>query len=150
MDLSAKFTDNSGSDAPAGLFKLSTNKVTVPAKGSAEVTVTLDPQSGALVPVIKDRFLPIVDGKTVAHTALGMIKEEERYSLTINATDRDGSPALAYINLLGPDGDPQFIAVNGTKELRLKPGTYSVMSMMDVDAKRITPVLHSSEIRKLT
>ncbi|MEH7504635.1 S8 family serine peptidase [Neobacillus drentensis] len=134
LDLSATFTDGRGSDAPAGLLKLSTDKVTVPAKGSTDVTVTLDPQSGDDGARYQGQVSANLDGKTVAHTALGMIKEDEKYSLTINAIDRDGSPALAYINVLGKDGDPQFIAVDGTKELRLKPGTYSVMSLMDVDA----------------
>ncbi len=69
----------------------------------------------------------------MVHTALGMIKEEEKYPLSIKATDRDGEPALAYFNLIGPDGFPEFYAVDGTKELRLVPGTYSVISMMDVD-----------------
>ena len=134
LDLSANFTDGDSSDVPAGLLKLSTDKVTVPAHGSTKVTVTLDPQFGALGARYQGQISANLDGKTVAHTALGMIKEEEKYSLTINAIDRDGSPALAYINVLGKDGDPQFMAVNGTKELRLKPGTYSVMSLMDVDA----------------
>ncbi|MEH7613017.1 S8 family serine peptidase [Gottfriedia acidiceleris] len=133
LDLSAKITDNSDADAPAGLFKLSTNKVTVPAKGSAKVTVTLDPNVGANGQRYQGQISANVDGKTVVHTALAMIKEEERYPLTLNAIGRDGNPALAYINLLGPDGVPDFIAVNGTTELRLKPGTYSAMSMMDVD-----------------
>lgn len=134
LDLSTKVTDNSGSDAPAGLLKLSTDKVTVPGKGSADVTVTLDPQLGALGARYQGQLSANVNGKTVAHTALGMIKEEEKYPLTLKAIDRNGSPALAYINLLGPNGDPQFIAVDGTTELRLPPGTYSAMSLMDVDA----------------
>jgi len=135
LDLTAKITGNDDSDAPAGLFKLSTNTVTVPAKGSAKVTVTLDPKLGALGARYQGQISANVEGKTVVHTSLAMIKEEEKYALTLNATDRDGSPTLAYINLLGPDGDPLFIAVNGTTELRLKPGTYSAMSMMDVDSE---------------
>ncbi|MEH7333892.1 S8 family serine peptidase [Neobacillus drentensis] len=133
LNLSAKVTDNSGSDAPSGFLKLSTDKVTIPAKSSADVTVTLDPQLGALGARYQGQLSAAADGKTVAHTAIGMIKEEERYPLTLTAIDRDGAPALAYINLLGPDGVPQFMAVDGRKELRLPPGTYSVMSMMDVD-----------------
>jgi subtilisin family serine protease len=133
LDLSVSFTDTKGSDTPAGLIKLSTDKVTVPAKGSADVTVTLDPQLGVPGARYQGQLSANVAGQTVAHTAIGMIKEDERYPLTINATDRTGSPTIAYINLLGPNGEPQFMAVDGTKELRLPPGTYSVMSMMDVD-----------------
>lgn len=135
LDLSAKVTGKNNSDAPADLFKLSTNKITVPAKGSAKVTVTLDPKVAANGERYQGQISANAEGKTVVHTALAVIKEEERYPLTLKAIDRDGSPALAYINLLGPDGIPQFIAVNGTTELRLKPGTYSAMSMMDVDSE---------------
>ncbi|MGG1676030.1 S8 family serine peptidase [Neobacillus sp. NRS-1170] len=133
LDLSVKVTDNRVADAPAGMIKISTNQITVPAKGTADVSVKLDPQLGALGARYQGQLTASADGQTVVHTALGMIKEEERYPLTLKAIDRDGSPTLTYINLLGPDGVPQFMAVDGTKELRLPPGTYSVMSMMDVD-----------------
>ncbi len=43
LDLTEAVTDNNGSNVPAGMIKLSTDKVTVPAKGSADVTVTIDP-----------------------------------------------------------------------------------------------------------
>lgn len=135
LDLSAKITDSNDADAPDGLFKLSTNKVTVPAKGSANVTVTLDPNAGANGSRYQGQISANVDGKTVVHTAVAMIKEEERYPLTLKAIGRDGNPTLTYINLLGPDGIPEFYAIDGTTELRLKPGTYSAMSMMDVDAE---------------
>lgn len=134
LDLSAKITDISGADAPAGLFKLSTNKVIVPAKGTAKVTVTLDPKVGANGARYQGQISADVEGKTAVHTSLAMIKEEERYPLTLKAIDRNGSPTLAYINLLGPSGVPEFMAIDGTKELRLKPGTYSAMSMMSVDS----------------
>ncbi len=133
LDLTKAVTDNNGSDAPDGMIKLSTDKVTVPAKGGTDVIVTIDPQLGALGARYQGQIFATMDGQTVAHTALGMIKEEEKYPLTINATDRDGEPALAYFNLIGPTGVPEFYAVDGTKELRLVPGNYSVMSMMDVD-----------------
>ncbi|MGM0836608.1 MAG: S8 family serine peptidase [Bacillota bacterium] len=133
LDLSATFTDSSGSEAPAGLLKLSANKVTVAAKGSADITVTLDPQFSALGSRYQGHLSAKVNDQTVAHTAMGMMKEDERYSLTINATDRDGSPNRAIISLVGPNKEPEFMVVEGTKELRLPTGTYSVMSLMDVD-----------------
>ncbi|PEC50993.1 peptidase [Bacillus sp. AFS096315] len=133
LDLSAKVTDNSNSNAPNGFLKLSTNKITVPAKGSAKVTVTLDPNQGAAGSRYQGQISADIDGKTIVHTSLAMIKEDERYPLTLKAIDRDGSPALAYATLFGPSGKPVPVTIDGTKELRLSPGTYSVMSMMNVD-----------------
>ncbi|MFJ7933272.1 S8 family serine peptidase [Sporosarcina sp. NPDC096371] len=133
LELSTTFKDNNGSEAPDGLVTLSSNEVTVPAKGSADVFVTVDPESGVAGNRYQGQLSAIVDGQTVAHTAMVMGKEEEKYALTINATDRDGSPAQTLISIVGPNKEPEFLAVVGTKELRLPPGVYSVMSLMDVD-----------------
>ncbi|MFJ7934398.1 S8 family peptidase [Sporosarcina sp. NPDC096371] len=134
LDLAATFTGNNDSETPEGLLKLSEDTVTVPAKGSADVVVTVDPESAVVGNRYQGHLSAIVDGQTVAHTAMGMSKEEERYALTINAVDRDGSPALAHISLVGQNMYPQFMVVEGKKELRLPAGTYSVMTLMDVDA----------------
>lgn len=133
LDLTAAVSDGNGSTAPSGIITLSTDKVTVPPNSNAEVKVTVNPQLAALGTRYQGHISAAISGETVVHTALAMVKEEEKYSLTINATDRDGSPALAYFNLVGPSGVPEFYAVDGTRELRLVPGTYSVLSMMDVD-----------------
>jgi subtilisin family serine protease len=133
LDLTASVSDGNGSTAPSGMITLSKDKVTVAPNSNAEVNVTLDPQLAALGTRFQGHISAAIDGDSVVHTALAMVKEEEKYSLTINATDRNGSPALAYFNLVGPSGVPEFFAVDGTRELRLVPGTYSVMSMMDVD-----------------
>lgn len=135
LELSTTFKNQNGSDAPAGMLTLSTDKVTVPAKGSANVTISLDPKLGNFGSRYQGHLTAKVDGISVAHTSLGMIKEDEKYPLTIKAIDRDGSPNVAYVTLIGGNmKNPEVIGVNGTKELRLPPGTYSVMSMMDVDS----------------
>ncbi|MFP7297132.1 S8 family serine peptidase [Neobacillus niacini] len=134
LDLTASVSDSNGKTAPSGMITLSSDKVTVPPNSNAEVKVTLDPMLAAMGARYQGHISAAMNGDTVVHTALAMIKEEEKYPLTINATDRNGSPALAYFNLVGPSGVPEFLAVDGTRELRLVPGTYSVMSMMDVDS----------------
>ncbi|MFJ7933273.1 S8 family serine peptidase [Sporosarcina sp. NPDC096371] len=133
LELSTTFKDASGADAPDGLVELSSNEVTVPAKGSAEVFVTVDPESGVVGSRYQGQLTAIVGGQTVAHTAMVMGKEVERYPLVINATDRDGTPAEAVVTLVGPNGLAEYLYVVGKEELRLPPGTYSVMSFMDVD-----------------
>ncbi|MFF2753546.1 S8 family serine peptidase [Psychrobacillus sp. NPDC058041] len=132
LDLSATFIDNNGI-ASEELLQLSADQVTVPANESAEVTVTVDPKEAAVGSRYQGQLTAMVDGQIVAHTAMVMGKEEERFSLTINATNRDGNPAETVVSIVGPNNYPGFLNVQGTTELRLPPGTYSVMSMMDVD-----------------
>ncbi|MEE6449260.1 S8 family serine peptidase [Gottfriedia acidiceleris] len=136
LDLSISFTDANGQPAPNGLIKQSADKVTIPAKGTATVQLSLDVSKGALGATYQGQLSASLDGKVVTHTSMNMTKESERYNLTLNAIDRDGSPNLAYSYVYNFEtGTYQKVAVDGTKTLRLPPGTYSVMSMMQVDTK---------------
>lgn len=135
LNLEPTFTDAAGKPAPSGLLMLSATSITVPAKGKASVTVTVDPNLGALGARYQGQLKANLDGKTIAHTSMAMIKEDERYSLTLNAIDRDGTPAVAYVLLFSANKKAtEYEIVNGTKEMRLPPGTYSAMSLMDVDS----------------
>lgn len=134
LNLQADFKNANGNAAQSGMLSLSETQITVPANGTKIVTVTLDPQLGELGSRYEGHLTATdADGKQVAHTSMGMLKEEEKYSLTLNATDREGNPTLAYAALFSKDMDPEIVAVNGTTELRLRPGTYSAMSLMEVD-----------------
>lgn len=134
LDLQADFKNATGQDAPAGMLSVSESQITVPANSKKEVTVTLNADLGELGSRYQGHLTAKdLSGKQVAHTAMGMVKEEEKYSLTFKAIDRKGAPALTYVGLVNKDMDVEFVAVNGTTELRLRPGTYSAMSMMEVD-----------------
>ncbi|MEU5920822.1 S8 family serine peptidase [Streptomyces sp. NPDC047141] len=120
---------------PAGVAALADTTLTVPAHGTASTTVTGD---GAKAPVGRSsgRITATAGGTPVAHTALGLVKEEERYTLTVHVKDRDGAPAPAHLGVqqLTRDVDPFPAAVgeSGTLALRLKPGTYTVDTFLDV------------------
>ncbi|RSS39133.1 S8 family serine peptidase [Streptomyces sp. WAC08241] len=120
---------------PAGVAALADTALTVPAHGTASTTVTGD---GTKAPVGQSsgRITATADGAPVARTALGLVKEEERYTLTVHVKDRDGAPAPASLGVqqLAPGVDPFPAAVggSGTLELRLKPGTYTVDTFLDV------------------
>lgn len=107
----------------------------MPAHGTASTTVTGD---GSKAPVgeTSGRIVASVDGTPVAHTAFGLVKEEERYTLTVHVKDRDGAPTAAYLAVqqLAQDVDAYSASVgdSGTLELRLRPGTYSLTSFLDV------------------
>lgn len=135
LDLTVDVTDSDGAATPKGMITLSSNQITIDAKSSTEVKGTLNPQLGALGTRYQGHISASSEGQIVAHTALAMVKEEEKYSLTLNATDRDGSPGKGYFFLLGPHGEPLFMQIDGKKELRLVPGTYSVMAWMEVDSQ---------------
>ncbi len=138
LNLEPTFKDAAGTPAPAGLLKLSATSITVPAKGKASVTVTADPNLGAVDAKKGSRYqgqlAANLDGKTVVHTTMSLLKESEKYTLTLKAIDRDGSPAVASTAFFGENLPGKFVYVEGTKELRLPPDTYSAMSLMEVDA----------------
>ncbi|MFI6418145.1 S8 family serine peptidase [Streptomyces sp. NPDC050842] len=120
---------------PAGVAALADTTLTVPAHGSASTTVTGD---GTKAPVGQSsgRITATAGGTSVAHTALGLVKEEERYTLTVHVKDRDGAPTSAYLGMKklaqGEQPFPATVGESGTVELRLKPGTYTVDSFLDV------------------
>ncbi len=120
---------------PAGVTALADTALTVPAHGTASTTVTGD---GAKAPVGQSsgRITATAGGARVAHTALGLVKEEERYTLTVHVKDRDGAPAPAFLGVQklarGEDPFPATVGESGTLELRLKPGTYTVDTFLDV------------------
>ncbi|WP_246017004.1 S8 family serine peptidase [Micromonospora pisi] len=120
--------------APAGLFTLSTNRVTVPAHGTGSVTLTakLDllpvdqPISGMIH--AKDNT-----GTVRAHTLIGAVREGQRQNLTVVATDRSGKPLSGKVIVTAQN---LFAAVDldasGTGTLRLPVGSYSGWLSADV------------------
>ncbi|MFC5802234.1 S8 family serine peptidase [Streptomyces formicae] len=122
--------------APAGVASLADTTLTVPAGGTAQTTVTGDGSKAAVGNNGGRITATTADGKVVARTALGLVKEEERYTLTVHVKDRDGAPVPAYLGVQklaeGEDPFPATVGESGTLELRLKPGTYSVSSFLDV------------------
>ncbi|MCI3930472.1 S8 family serine peptidase [Streptomyces sp. AN091965] len=121
--------------AAEGVVTLADTKLTVPAHGTVATTVTGD---GARAPVgnTSGRIVASAGGERVAHTVFGLVKEEERYTLTLRVKDRDGAPTGAdvVVHPLAKGADPTPAAVGGSGELklRLKPGAYSLSSFLDV------------------
>ncbi|WP_299745971.1 S8 family serine peptidase [uncultured Rossellomorea sp.] len=133
LELESAFTNAEGEEAPNGMLTVSDQTVTVPAGGTVDVNVTLDSTLGETGSRYQGFLTAKKDGIELVRTAMAMVKEEERYPLTLNATDRDGSKGQAYVVLFSEKMEPEVVGVDGTLELRLPPGTYSAMSLMDVD-----------------
>ncbi|MFJ3418833.1 S8 family serine peptidase [Streptomyces sp. NPDC086082] len=121
--------------APAGVATLADSTLAVPAHGTASTTVTGD-GAKAEVGDTSGQIVASAAGTPVAHTAFGLVKEEERYTLTVHVKDRDGAatPADLVVQRLaqGYDPYPEAVDASGTVKLRLQPGTYSLSSFLDV------------------
>ncbi|MFF4560505.1 S8 family serine peptidase [Streptomyces sp. NPDC001435] len=121
--------------APDGVAALADTTLTVPAHGTAATTVTGD-GSKAPVGTTSGQIVAAVAGTPVAHTVFGLVKEEERYTLTVHVKDRDGTPAPADLTVQrlaeGDDPFPARVGDSGTLKLRLRPGTYTLASFLDV------------------
>ncbi|MFK3983886.1 S8 family serine peptidase [Micromonospora sp. NPDC050397] len=113
--------------APAGLFTLSTNRVTVPAHGTGTVTLTatldLLPVDRAISGTIQARDNT---GTLRARTLVGAVREGQRQNLTVVATDRSGKPLSGKVIVTAKN---LFTAIDldasGTGTLRLPVGSYS-------------------------
>ena len=124
-----------GTDGP---FSLGSSTVTVPAGGTATVAVTGDPRS-----VEFGRFVGYVvgtdatSGEPVTRTAVALIKEDERYDLTIELVGRDGKPASGWVGVTkAGDFWPWSVYVEGTTTMRMPVGTYAVGTSLDVAGER--------------
>ncbi|MGW7380155.1 S8 family serine peptidase [Streptomyces sp. NPDC054794] len=120
---------------PDGVATLADTTLTVPAHGTASTTVTGD-GSKAPVGTTSGQIVAAVAGTPVAHTVFGLVKEEERYTLTVHVLDRDGAPTAADLTVqrlaVREDPFPAHVGDFGTLKLRLQPGTYTLASFLDV------------------
>lgn len=121
-------------DAPAGVFTLAADRVTVPARGTSTVTLVADPRGlrpGQYAAQITAGF-----ATGAVHTAAGLSVESEKYGLTVHLKDRAGKPVSGEVEITGADGKTTIMWVpNGTLTSRWAPGTYTVVSTLDVTGR---------------
>ncbi|GAA0459515.1 peptidase [Paractinoplanes deccanensis] len=116
-------------DGPA-LLKLSAARVTVPAAGTATVTVTAD-LSGAAKGRFTGNVVAVAGGTRVADTVVGVSTEDPLRHLVIEPTGRNGEPMPGEINLIR-EGDPAgsyytFATLDGRPiDVLVPEGRYSV------------------------
>jgi len=112
--------------APAGMFSLSTNQVTVPAGGTAEVSVTTDPGAGDADGYFSTAVVATA-GDAVTRTPVAVDREVESYDLTVGTVDATGAPTAAY-NLLVVGLTSSALAFpydeDGSVTVRLPKGRY--------------------------
>lgn len=122
-----------GTDSDA--YVLSASSVKVPANGTADVTLTLDPSKAPAGTTFSGQVAATdtASDAVVAHTGFALFKEAEMYDFTIKVKDRDGNPASDSVAFYDASSTTaSYINVDGEKTLRLPPGRYAVSSYMDV------------------
>ncbi|MFE7464522.1 S8 family serine peptidase [Streptomyces sp. NPDC057499] len=127
LALATTFDGMYDAPAPAGVIGAPA-QVTVPAHGTADVTVTLD--APALPQGVYGGRLTgtSADGQTVTHTVLSATKEPAKHKVTLRGVDRAGQPAtISPLILLGPVGRFDIIGsvpAGETAAVAVPSGTY--------------------------
>jgi subtilisin family serine protease len=129
--------------AQGEVLKLPTDKVTVPAKGEASVTLTVDATGKA--PGDYPGTITAASGDTVVRTLAGAYVEQESYDVTVTAVGRQGQPVDPWMSEIydaktGKRLDLSF--VDGTATVRLTKGDWNLLtrSSEKVDGKRIETI----------
>lgn len=116
--------------APKGMFFLSADSVTVPARGTASVRVGADTRMRSAEGYFSARLVA-TDGATRVGTPVAVHKEVESYDLTLRQFGRDGQPApiddLTLIDVDGGEVEWPY-APSGSTTIRLPAGRYFVDS----------------------
>jgi len=119
--------DGAGPDGkPAGLFSVTPAEVTVPAGGEAKVSVTGDTRIGTLDGGYSGTVVATA-GTTAVRTPVGVVREVESHTLTLDFTDADGKPSVENSAfLLGLDSGRAFFlsSPEGKATLKLPVGRY--------------------------
>ncbi|GAB3406877.1 S8 family serine peptidase [Flindersiella endophytica] len=114
----------------AGLFTVQPGRLTVPAGGTAQATVTADTRVNAPDGLQSAWITATSNGQSVASTPAGVDKEVESYDLTVDAIDRAGQPAATEMYLTVP-GTRSVRTAQLTGEpfhVRLPKGRYDLTS----------------------
>ncbi|MFF1510397.1 S8 family serine peptidase [Streptomyces sp. NPDC058326] len=129
LDLSVTTLGPAGKPAPAGLFRLGTTQVTVPAGGRAEVDLVADTGVGDTDGTFSGYVTATGAGQSV-RTAAVVVREAESYDLTLRTVGRDGEDAQHFTNTLtGVDGPARGFQTRvdnepGTHTIRVPKGSY--------------------------
>ncbi len=136
LDLSLSARATTGATAPAGMFTLGAGSVTVPAGGSADVTLTLDGNLGA-AGLYEGRVTATSAGAEL-HTVFGAYKEPDLVDVVVEGINPDGSAAGpgSSVDFWSLDTDETVTGYFGGKGgpgpavVTLPVGTYSIASFL--------------------
>ncbi|MCF2532377.1 S8 family peptidase [Yinghuangia soli] len=139
LDLAAAVANGSG---PASLVRVDTPRLTVPAHGTAEARLSIDPAAGPAGVYGGLLTATAADGSVVARTALGVYLEDEVYDVRIDSLNRAGerltAGALVVTDLAtGQQYEP---VVSGEQYIaRVPKGRYSIDGIIITPATTSRP-----------
>ncbi|XVV05795.1 S8 family serine peptidase [Actinosynnema sp. CA-248983] len=136
LDLTLDAKGPDGKPAPAGLFTLSADKVTVPAGGTATVSVTSDTRIGT----VDGAYSGAVVASNGQRTPIGVNREVESYDVTLKYTDANGKPAVDASSLMVGLSNNAFALprnVDGVAKVRLPKGEYFAFNDVFTDKEKI-------------
>ncbi|GIG71009.1 S8 family peptidase [Phytomonospora endophytica] len=130
LDLALSATNLDDVPAPTGLFTVDTPRVVVPAGGSADVTVTVDPAVNTVTGTFGG-VLTATGGDTAVRTPVGAFVESPMYDVTFDITPRgdaeSGFLSVALFNLDTGETDWRYSRENDPT-FRLPPGRWQFLS----------------------
>ncbi|MBE1491504.1 S8 family serine peptidase [Plantactinospora soyae] len=141
LALSLEASGPDGTAAPAGMFTVNPSTVTVPAGGTAEVSVTADTRVDTTDGLYTGRLVATT-GDLVLRTPFTVDRATEMYDVTVSHLDRAGAPTRACSELVGLDGAglteddvhrPCGAEGTGTATVRLPKGRYALLSVLHDD-----------------
>ncbi|WP_327316519.1 S8 family peptidase [Streptomyces sp. NBC_01235] len=131
FDLSVAATGPDGKAAPAGMFTLDAQRLTVPANGTATVGLTADTRPGGDVNGVYTAVVTAGGAGQSVRTRAAVEREIETYDVTVRHLDADGEPATAYwpsLNALTGSGVGHEVDAKNTStgvySARLPKGIY--------------------------
>ncbi|MFG3418421.1 S8 family serine peptidase [Micromonospora sp. NPDC049460] len=143
LDLAVEVSRPDGEPAPAGMFALDAERVSVPAGGTASATVTADTRVDGPDGHYTGRVVAR-SGDTVAVTPLAVHREVESYNVTVRHLGRDGAAVGEHgTTLVSLDGFATYDVYDpdGTAELRLPKGRYGLNSLVfELDGEQFAGV----------
>ncbi|MEV3972895.1 S8 family serine peptidase [Streptomyces sp. NPDC050698] len=147
LDLGIAATGPDGKTAPTGMVTVSPARLTVPAGGTAQATVTADTRLGGADGVYSGTVTASGDGQSV-RTALVVDREVESHTLKLVTTRRDGRrDNEPDVTVAGLDTGKQFTpyddgkAQHGTVTLRLPKGRYAINAVTATPAGQMAQLV---------
>ncbi|OQR60958.1 hypothetical protein B6E66_27455 [Streptomyces maremycinicus] len=148
LDLSAAGVGPDGKPAPADMFTLDAQRLTVPANGTGTVGLTADTRPGGDLDGVYTGTVTARGTDQTVRTTAAVEREVETYDVTVRHLGTDGEPATDYwpalygLTGLGVAGhDYATVSLTGTYTARLPKGVYfldATISGADGTDSRIT------------
>ena len=118
-----------GEPVPEGMFRLSTNDLTVPAHGRADVEITVNTALPAADGAFGAHILAADDAGARVATPVAVDREPESYDLTLRTVDATGAPTDSHFSFVFGLDRQRFRPVpgiGGVGTLRVRAGRYHV------------------------